>query len=48
MQFDHVITHAEGGALACTGFTRHCAVNARGIPVGIDEKTLRLWTRFPR
>jgi acyl-CoA thioester hydrolase len=47
-QFDYVITHAEGGALACTGFTRHCAVNAKGIPVGIDEKTLHLWARFPR
>jgi len=48
VQFDYVITHVEGGALACTGFTRHCAVNARGIPVGIDEKTLHLWARFPR
>ena len=47
-QFDYVITHAEGGELACTGFTRHCAVNARGTPVGIDEKTLNLWARFPR
>lgn len=48
VQFDYVITHAEGGELACTGFTRHCAVNAKGIPVGIDEKTLHLWARFPR
>ena len=48
VQFDYVITHAEGGELACTGFTRHCAVNARGTPVGIDEKTLHLWSRFPR
>lgn len=47
-QFDYVITHADGGELACTGFTRHCAVNARGTPVGIDEKTLALWARFPR
>jgi acyl-CoA thioester hydrolase len=48
VQFDYVITHAEGGELACTGFTRHCAVNARRTPVGIDEKTLRLWTSFPK
>ena len=48
VQFDYVITHAESGEMACTGFTRHCAVNARGIPVGIDEKTLHLWTSFPR
>ena len=48
VQFDYVITHAEGGELACTGFTRHCAVNARGTPVGIEEKTLHLWTSFHR
>lgn len=47
LQFDYVITHAESGDLVCTGFTRHCAVNAAGIPVGVDEKTVHLWEIFP-
>jgi len=48
LQFDYVITHAGSGDLVCTGFTRHCAVNAAGVPVGIDEKTVRLWEIFPK
>jgi acyl-CoA thioester hydrolase len=48
LQFDYVITHAESSDLVCTGFTRHCAVNASGVPVGIDEKTVRLWEIFPK
>ena len=48
LQFDYVITHVPSGDLVCTGFTRHCAVNAKGTPVGIDEKTLHLWAIFPK
>jgi acyl-CoA thioester hydrolase len=48
LQFDYVITHAESGDLVCTGYTRHCAVNASGVPVGIDEKTVHLWEIFPK
>ncbi|OQX08173.1 MAG: acyl-CoA thioester hydrolase [Desulfobulbaceae bacterium A2] len=48
LQFDYLLTKAEGGEILCTGFTRHCAVNGRGIPVEIDEKTIRLWQAFPR
>jgi acyl-CoA thioester hydrolase len=47
LQFDYVITHADSGELVCTGYTRHCAVNAAGVPVAIDEKTVRLWEIFP-
>ena len=47
LSFDYVITHVPTGDIVCTGFTRHCAVNAKGIPVEIDEKTLRLWEIFP-
>jgi acyl-CoA thioester hydrolase len=47
LQFDYVITHAPSGDIVCTGFTRHCAVNAKGIPVGIDDKTVHLWKTFP-
>ncbi len=47
LQFDYVITHASNGDIVCTGFTRHCAVNAKGIPVSIDDKTLKLWENFP-
>jgi len=48
LRFDYVITAETGGSLVCKGFTRHCAVNAAGIPVGVDEKTVRLWEVFPK
>ena len=48
LRFDYVITHLPSTDIVCTGFTRHCAVNARGIPVEIDEKTVRLWEIFPK
>jgi acyl-CoA thioester hydrolase len=48
LQFDYVITHADSGDIVCTGFTRHCAVNTAGVPVGIDQKTVRLWEIFPQ
>lgn len=48
LRFDYVITHHPSGDIVCTGFTRHCAVNAKGIPVGIDQKTVHLWEIFPK
>lgn len=48
LQFDYVITKAEDGEISCTGFTRHCAVNGKHIPVEIDEKTIKLWNQFPQ
>ena len=48
LQFDYIITHRETGELICNGFTRHCAANSAGTPVGIDEKTEKLWQNFPR
>jgi len=47
LRFDYLITHAETGAEVCRGFTRHCALNAKSIPVAIDPKTVRLWKAFP-
>ncbi len=47
LQFDYLITRAEDGEIICTGFTKHCAVNSDGIPVEIDEKTIKLWDSFP-
>jgi acyl-CoA thioester hydrolase len=47
LQFDYIITHAETGADICRGYTRHCALNARGVPVAIDAKTVQLWKTFP-
>lgn len=47
LQFDYIITHRESGAVICKGFTRHCATNAKGVPVGIDESTKHLWQHFP-
>jgi len=48
LQFDYIITNAEKGHLICGGFTRHCALNAAGIPVAIDPKTVLMWRTFPR
>ena len=47
LQFDYVITHAANSDIMCTGFTLHCALNAKGIPTSIDDKTLQLWENFP-
>jgi acyl-CoA thioester hydrolase len=47
LRFDYIIVHAETGAEVCRGFTRHCALNTRGIPVAIDPKTIQLWKAFP-
>ncbi len=47
LQFDYVITHQESGDIVCKGFTRHCAVNGAGTPVGVDPMTIRLWEIFP-
>jgi len=48
LQFDYVITRADNGEICCTGFTRHCAVNSKNIPVEIDQQTIKLWHGFPR
>jgi acyl-CoA thioester hydrolase len=47
LRFEYVITLEQSRELACKGFTRHCAVNANGTPVEVDEKTARLWQIFP-
>jgi acyl-CoA thioester hydrolase len=48
VQFDYLITRADNGEIACTGFTRHCAVNSKNIPVEIDPRTIALWKQFPQ
>ena len=48
LRFDYIITHGDTGELVCMGFTRHCATNGAGRPVGIDEKTIFLWENFPK
>ncbi len=48
LQFDYLITRADNGETCCTGFTKHCAVNGKSIPVEIDQKTINLWQEFPR
>lgn len=47
LQFEYLITRADNGETCCTGFTRHCAINSKSIPVEIDEKTIKLWQEFP-
>lgn len=48
LRFDYVITHKETNDIVCKGFTRHCAINSRGTPVAVDEKTVHLWKVFPK
>jgi acyl-CoA thioester hydrolase len=48
LQFDYAITNSDSGSLVCTGFTRHCALNQKGIPIAIDGKTVELWKNFPK
>lgn len=48
LRFDYVITHSPSGDIVCTGFTRHCAINAKGTPVAVDPKTVHLWEIFPK
>jgi len=48
LRFEYVIVHKETGELVCQGFTRHCAVNESGVPVGVDAKTVHLWEIFPK
>jgi acyl-CoA thioester hydrolase len=48
IKFDYIITHENTGEIVCIGFTRHCAINTSGTPVGIDEKTYHLWNTFPK
>jgi acyl-CoA thioester hydrolase len=47
LRFDYIITKDLTGEIACKGFTRHCAINTKGIPVEVDAKTACLWQRFP-
>jgi acyl-CoA thioester hydrolase len=48
LRFDYVVTHEKTRAIACKGFTRHCAVNGKGVPVAVDPKTVHLWKVFPQ
>jgi acyl-CoA thioester hydrolase len=47
LRFDYIITHAETGVEICRGFTQHCALTSKGVPVAIDPKTVQLWKTFP-
>lgn len=48
IRFEYVITHEQTDDIVCIGFTRHCAINTKGTPVAIDDKTVHLWETFPR
>jgi acyl-CoA thioester hydrolase len=48
IKFDYIITHEKTDDIVCIGFTKHCAINEKEIPVAIDEKTLHLWETFPK
>ena len=48
LRFDYVINHEATSEIICKGFTRHCAVNSKGTPVAVDDKTVYLWNIFPK
>ncbi len=48
LRFDYIITHKKTNDIVCKGFTRHCAINSKGTPVAVDEKTVHLWKVFPK
>ena len=48
IRFDYIITHEQTDDIVCIGYTRHCAINTKGTPVAIDDKTLHLWETFPK
>jgi acyl-CoA thioester hydrolase len=48
LRFDYIITHRRTYEIVCKGYTRHCATNSAGKPVGIDKMTLELWVNFPK
>jgi acyl-CoA thioester hydrolase len=48
LRFDYIITQETTNTIVCEGFTRHCATNSAGIPVAVDEKTVKLWQNFPK
>lgn len=47
VRFDYIITGMDN-QLICDGFTKHCSINAKGVPVAVDEKTRILWQNFPK
>ncbi len=47
LRFDYIITSEKTGAIVCKGFTRHCALNQKWKPIGIEPKMMHLWEIFP-
>lgn len=48
VRFEYVVTHAKTEELVCKGFTLHCALNHRGVPVAVDPTTVKTWKAFPK
>lgn len=48
ISFAYLITHVDTGQIVCTGFTKHCALNEKRMPTGIDPKTVETWINFPK
>jgi acyl-CoA thioester hydrolase len=46
--FAYLITHATTGEVICTGFTTHCALDAKRRPTAVDPKTAETWRNFPK
>ena len=48
IRFDYAILKDENPHLVADGYTLHCALNSRRIPVAVDEATYSIWKNFPR
>jgi acyl-CoA thioester hydrolase len=46
--FDYIIVRQGEERPVADGFTLHCALNHRCVPVAIDPMTLATWNMFPR
>lgn len=48
IRFDYVILRQKNPRPAADGFTVHCTLNQKRIPVPVDEHTLQTWRSFPK
>ena len=48
IRFDYAILKNGSPAVVADGFTVHCALNSRRVPVAVDPVTLETWKNFPQ
>ncbi len=48
VRFDYVILKDGNPRIIADGFTQHCALNSKRIPVALDPATKEIWRNFPK